>query len=104
MSHTLKLTNGAAALLTAILSHAEALTTIKEKFAAGVLIESSLSQLPKPPQEGLEEWTKQDWQSIDLSETQRDAAKTAIKFAVTKGIVPAGPFLNCLISQLGLNE
>ncbi len=104
MSHTLKLTNGAATLLCAILSHPESLTTLKDKFAAGVLIESTFSDHEAPPKENLEQWTKADWREIEITETQRDASKTAVKWAVTKGIVAAGPHLNSLISQLGLAE
>ncbi len=89
-----------------MLSHPESLTTLKEKFAGGCLLESTLSALPKAPEEkdAMIAWVKEDWQTIELSESQREACKKAVTWAVGKGLAPTGAALNNLIEGLGLNE
>lgn len=104
MEHTLKLTHGAALLLRSILCAPEAITTLKDKFAAGVLVAGTLDELPTVPEEATVEWQKAGWKDITITEAQRDAAKKAVKWAVEKGVAPIGAHMNSLIEQLGLCE
>ena len=103
-THQFKLTHGSAFLLKTILTAPEALKTLPLKMAACVLIESTLDAQPKPPEEGFDAWAKSDWQTVELTEKQRDAAKEAVKWAVENGRVPASGHLALLISQLGLDS
>jgi selenophosphate synthetase-related protein len=102
--HTLILTKGAAILFRSILSAPEAITTLKDKFAAGALVAGSLDSIPTPPEKDSDAWAKEPWESITITEAQRDAAKKAVEGCITNGAAPAGAHLNSLLLQLGLAE
>ena len=99
---TLKLTNGAAHLLRNVLNVPDALSTLKEKFAAGVLLCGSLETLSEQPKEEAEaaKWLKEPWQTIELSNAQHEACKTAVNKVIDK--LPSGFVTNSLISALGM--
>lgn len=104
MPHNLILSRGAATLLASVLTAPGALTTLKGKFAAGELLSKKLVDIPKVSEGNFETWAKGDWQTIELTEAERDASKKAVEWCVTSGAVPAGEHLNSLLSQLGLVE
>ena len=97
---TLKLTNGAAHLLRNVLNVPDALSTLKEKFAAGALLTTTLDVLPDQPTEGVKEWISEKWQDIEVTNAQLEACKTAVNKLIDK--LPAGAPLNALITELGL--
>jgi hypothetical protein len=97
---TLKLTNGAAHLLRNVLNVPDALSTLKDKFAAGCLLTTTLDVLPEQPAENQKEWLAEKWQDIEVSNSQMEACKTAVNKLIDK--LPAGAPLNTLITELGL--
>lgn len=99
--HKLDLSNGAAALLKSVLMHPQSLDTLKDKFAAGELLTGALDKLDVPDTIK-EDWHTESWDTISISESQREACKKAITYCVEKGNVGAGGALNSLITQLGL--
>lgn len=99
--HRLDLSNGAAVLLKSVLMHPQALDTLKDKFAAGELLTGALDKL-QVPETIKENWHAKPWDTIFISEPQREACKKAITYCAENGNIGAGGALNSLISQLGL--
>lgn len=106
--HSLKLSNGSANLLRSILMQPEATTTMREKFAAGLLLVGELEETPQMPDniepKQARNWARAGWKEVSLSESMREACKAGLKWAVTKGVAPPGSALNELLEQLGLTE
>jgi hypothetical protein len=106
MKHKLSLTNGSAILLKSILQVGEALTGVKEKVAAGNVVDNHLSEIPDPGKDKsmnqVEKWAKKSWKEVEISEGERDALKKAVSFCAEKGLLPNGAHFNSLVTQLGL--
>ena len=102
MPTQLALTNGAAHLLRNVLSVPDALSTLKDKFAAGVLLCGSLETLPEQPKDESSAvvWMKEPWRTIELTSSQHEACKTALGKVMDK--LPCGYATNSLISALGM--
>ena len=78
--------------------------TIKTIYAAGELLTGSLAELKEPPKLPNKEWVDSAWGALVLKESQREACKEAIKWAIEKAVVAAGSPLNCLLEKFGLMD
>lgn len=112
-THKLTLTQGSANLLCGILSAPPAIKGVKNRFAAGVLLTTQLDSAPQFPKElhnlsvratEVVEWNRAPWQTIEITEAQRDACKEAAIWADANGAAPNGAEFNSLLQQLGLVE
>jgi hypothetical protein len=106
MTHQLPLTNGAAHLLRSILSAPEVVKGTANQFAAGLLLTTTLDELPAIPPEEEERrgWVRAEWKTVEVTELQRTVCKDAVRHAADKPLVGPGPALNHLLSAFGLVE
>lgn len=102
MPNQVKLTNGAATLLRSVLNVPDALSTLKDKFAAGCLLATTLEEIPAVPKDEAEAkaWVLAEWREVELSNAQMEACKAAVNKTIDK--LPAGAVTNALITALGL--
>lgn len=100
---TIQLNYGSATLLKSVLAVPDACPTVKGKFAAGQLLCGKLDGIPAPPDPAIKEWLTTSCE-LELTDAQREASRAAVEYAITKGLVSAGPYLSLLIEQLGLAE
>jgi hypothetical protein len=94
--HPLKLTNGAAMLLSNILSVPDHLKTTSAILTAAKLIERI--EVPQPA-ELTNEWADQSGPETDLTEKERDLCKTVVE--ALAGKIPPTKHAVSILTQLG---
>jgi hypothetical protein len=99
MTHPLDLTNGAAMLLSNMLSVPEHLKTTRAILTAAKLIERMEI---KQPEELTAEWADQKGPSIELTENERDLCKTVVE--ALAGKIPPTKHAVSILTQLGFTE
>jgi hypothetical protein len=97
--HPLKLTNGAAMLLSNMLSVPEHLKTTSAILTAAKLIERIEVSTPD---ELTNEWADQEGPSIELTERERDLCKTVVE--ALAGKIPPTKHAVSILTQLGFTE
>jgi hypothetical protein len=99
MSHPLDLTNGAAILLSNMLSVPEHLKTTSAILTAAKLIERIEV---KQPEELTNEWADQAFVKIELTEKERDLCKAVAE--ALAGKIPPTKHAVSILTQLGFAE
>jgi len=104
--HSIKLTNGAAHLLSNLCSAPGMLTDPAQLFRVGEFAENHLTELAPEPkdvtQAEAKAWNRFVQPPVEISERVRDALKELVRVAISKGAIGGHPSVMALMRELGL--